>query len=209
MQYKDADGSFPKHQGKERRFIMIEIILNGRGGQGAVTASEILAKSAFREGKYSHAFPYFQGERKGAPVTAYARISEKPIEVRGPIVKSDIVLIFDSALLKTINPLNSLKKNGLAIVNTNKSSEEIKGFTADKDIQIYTIDATALSEKVYGQSSIPKVNVAMLGFFAASTGLIQVESVLACIDEYFMGENAAKAKESINFAYRFATERDG
>jgi 2-oxoacid:acceptor oxidoreductase gamma subunit (pyruvate/2-ketoisovalerate family) len=186
---------------------MIEIIFNGRGGQGAVTASEMLAKSAFREGKYSHAFPYFQGERKGAPVTAYARISETPIEVRGPIEESDIVLILDSALLNTINPLKSLRTNGLAIVNTNKSPEEIQRYSQDKNVHVETIDATALSEKVYGQSSIPKVNVAMLGYFAASTNIIKVESVLACIDEYFTGDNAAKAKESVKLAYSYSIKK--
>ena len=185
---------------------MIEIIFYGRGGQGAVTASEILAKSAFREGKYSHAFPYFQGERKGAPVTAYARISEAPIEVRGPIAKSDIVLILDSALVKTINPLNSLKANGLAIINTNKSPEEIMSFSVNKDIQVDTIDATALSEKIYGKSSIPKVNVAMLGFFSARTKIIKVESILASVDEYFTGDNAAQAKESVKLAYNYAAK---
>ncbi len=180
---------------------MIEIIFYGRGGQGAVTASEILAKSAFREGKHSHAFPYFQGERKGAPVMAYARISEVPIEVRGPIAKSDIVLILDSALLKIVNPLNSLKANGLAIINTSKSPEEIKSLSGNKDIQVETIDATGLSEKIYGQSSIPKVNVAMLGCFAARTKMIEVESILASVDEYFTGENAVQAKESVKLAY--------
>ncbi|MFC1920320.1 2-oxoacid:acceptor oxidoreductase family protein [Chloroflexota bacterium] len=180
---------------------MIEILFCGRGGQGAVTASEMLASAAFHEGKYSHAFPYFQAERKGAPVTAYARISNSPIIVRAPIDKADIVMLLDAALLKTVNPLRSLKPDGLAIVNTGRPPGEIMEFSENKKIRISTIDATTLSQKVYGQSSIPRVNVAMLGHFAGCTRLIRVESVLASIGEYFIGENAVKAKESVELAY--------
>jgi 2-oxoacid:acceptor oxidoreductase gamma subunit (pyruvate/2-ketoisovalerate family) len=185
---------------------MVEIIFHGRGGQGAVTASEILAKAAFYEGKYSHAFPFFQGERKGAPVMAYTRISDAPIEVRGPIEKPDIVLILDVALLKTVNPLKSLRPNGLAIINTTKSTGEIMSLSENKDIRVDTIDATALSEKIYGQSSIPRVNVAMLGYFAARTQSIKVDSILTSIDDYFTGDNGVKAKESVKLAYSYTAE---
>ena len=84
---------------------MIEIIFNGRGGQGAVTAAQILATAAFQEGKFSHALPYFRAERKGAPVIAYTRISEDALEVRGSVDKADILLILDAALLKSGNVL--------------------------------------------------------------------------------------------------------
>ena len=113
---------------------MIEIIFYGRGGQGAVMASQILATAAFLEGKYAQAFPRFGGERKGAPVMAYVRISPDPIEVRNPIEEPDMVIVLDSALLKTVEPLNSLRANGLAIVNTNNSPEEIKKLSKNKDI---------------------------------------------------------------------------
>ena len=180
---------------------MIEIIFYGRGGQGAVMASQILATAAFLEGKYAHAFPRFGGERKGAPVVAYVRISPDPIEVRNPIEVPDMVIVLDAALLKTVYPLNSLRSNGLAIVNTSNSPEEIKKRSKNKDIRVDTIDATALSERVYGQSSIPIVNVAMLGYFAARTRVIEVESLLTSIDKYFTGDNAARAKESVKLAY--------
>jgi len=181
---------------------MIEIIFYGRGGQGAVMASQILATAAFLEGKYAQAFPRFGGERKGAPVMAYVRISPDPIEVRNPIEEPDMVIVLDSALLKTVEPLNSLRANGLAIVNTNKSPEEVKNLSKNKDIKVDTIDATALSERVYGQSSIPIVNVAMLGYFTARTRIIEVESLLTSIDKYFTGDNAARAKESVKLASR-------
>jgi 2-oxoisovalerate ferredoxin oxidoreductase gamma subunit len=179
---------------------MIEIIFYGRGGQGAVMASQILATAAFLEGKYAQAFPRFGGERKGAPVVAYVRISPDPIEVRNVIVEPDMVIVLDSALLPTEEPLNSLKANGLAIINTDSSPEDIRKRSKNKDISIDTIDATALSERVYGQSSIPIVNVAMLGYLAARTRIIEVESLLASIDKYFTGGNAARAKESVKLA---------
>lgn len=186
---------------------MIEVIFYGRGGQGAVTAAQILATAVFREGKYSHALPYFRGERKGAPVLAYARISDEPMEVRGAIDNPDIVIILDAALLKTVNPLKSLKPNSLAIINTAKTPEEIGTLSENKNIRIDTIDATALSEKIYGQSSIPRVNVAMLGHFAACTKAVKMESILAAVDEYFTGDNAAKAKEGVKLAYSQAIKR--
>jgi pyruvate ferredoxin oxidoreductase gamma subunit len=133
---------------------MIEIIFHGRGGQGAVVAAQILATAAFLDGKYSHTLPYFRAERKGAPVIAYTRISDEPIEVRG-----------------------------------------------GNNIIIETVDATALSEKIYGQSSIPRVNMAMLGHFASLTKAVKMESVLSAIGEYFTGDNAVKAREGVKLAY--------
>jgi pyruvate ferredoxin oxidoreductase gamma subunit len=180
---------------------MIEITFHARGGQGGVTASEILAKAAFYEGKYSHAFPYFRGERKGAPVLAYARISDEPIIERAPIANPDITLVMDAELLKTVNPLKSLKPNGLAIINTRKSPAEIISQSERKDIRVEAIDATALSEEIYGQASIPRVNILMLGILAATTKLVKVESISAAIDEYFTGDNGIKAKKSVEVAF--------
>ena len=180
---------------------MIELIFHARGGQGGVTASQILATAAFYEKKYSHAFPYFRGERKGAPVLAYARISNEPMDERGPIVNPDITFVLDAALLKLVNPLKCSKPDGMAIINTNKSPAEILKSSENKDIRIVTIDATSLSEEIYGKSAIPKVNVLMLGCFAALVPMVKVESILRAIDEYFSGDNGAKAKESVKLAY--------
>jgi pyruvate ferredoxin oxidoreductase gamma subunit len=181
---------------------MIEITFHARGGQGGVTASEILAKAAYYEGKYSHAFPYFRGERKGAPVLAYARISDEPITERGSITNPDITLIMDAALLKTVNPLKSLKANGLAIINTRNSPAEIISQSERKDIRVEAVNATKLSEEIYGQSSIPRVNILMLGILAATTKLVKIESIAAAIDEYFTGDNGIKAKKSVEIAYK-------
>lgn len=185
---------------------MIEIIFHGRGGQGAVVAAQILATAAFLDGKYSHTLPYFRAERKGAPVIAYTRISDEPIEIRGGVEKADIILLLDAALLRAVNPLAAIKPKGLAIINTTLPQEEISGFSSDKDIIIKTIHATALSEKIYGQSSIPRVNMAMLGYFAALTKAVKMESVLSAIDEYFAGDNAVKAREGVKLAYDAITK---
>ena len=187
---------------------MIEIIFYGRGGQGAVMASQILAVAAFSEGKYAQAFPYFGPERKGAAVMAYARISTIPIEVRNPIEKPDIVIVLDFELLKSFDPLNNLNSSGIAIINTDKSPEEIKSYSKNKDIEVDTIDATALSNKIYGPSSIPKTNIAMLGAIAACGQIINLESILTVIDQYFTGDDAAKAKESAKLAYEEAINKN-
>jgi 2-oxoacid:acceptor oxidoreductase gamma subunit (pyruvate/2-ketoisovalerate family) len=180
---------------------MKEIIFHARGGQGGVTASQILATAAFYENQYSHAFPYFRGERKGAPVMAYARISREPMAERGPILNPDIAIIMDAALVKTVQPLKSLKPGGIAIINTPKTPAEILEASENKDLRIITLDATALSEEIYGKSAIPKVNILMLGCLAALVPLVKVESILRAIEEYFSGENGLKAKESVKLAY--------
>jgi len=177
---------------------MIEIIFYGRGGQGAVTASQILATAAFNEGKYAQAVSFFGGERKGAPVSAHARISDTPLEIRSPIEKADIVIVLDPVLLKTFVPPDILKSDGLIIVNTNKSPQEIKRDWNAKDAKVNTVDATALSEKIYGQSAIPKVNTVVLGFTVASTQIVKPEHLLSAIGEYFAGGEGNKAKESAN-----------
>jgi 2-oxoisovalerate/pyruvate ferredoxin oxidoreductase gamma subunit len=186
---------------------MIEIIFNGRGGQGAVTAAQILATAAFQEGKYSHALPYFRAERKGAPVVAYTRISEEPMEVRGSIDKGDILIILDGALLKSARALANSKSGTLAFINTTQTPEALIEFSENKDIKIDTIDATAISEKIYGQSSIPRVNLIMLGYLSARTGAVKLESVLTAIDEYFTGANGTKAKEGVKLAYDIAKKK--
>jgi pyruvate ferredoxin oxidoreductase gamma subunit len=180
---------------------MISLIFHGRGGQGAVVAAQILATAAFMEGKHSHTLPYFRAERKGAPVVAYTRIADEPIEVRGAVERADIIIVLDAALLKSVNPLGGLKPGGLALINTAVPAGELMSLSNDKSIIIDTINATALSEKIYGQSSIPRVNMAMLGHFAAYTGAVKTESLLSAINEYFDGDNAAKAKEGVKLAY--------
>ena len=98
---------------------MIEIRFHGRGGQGAVTAAEILAKAAFEDGKYCQAFPFFGAERKGAPVMAFTRISDKPIKKRYQVYNPDYVIVLDETLLEAVDVLSGLKEEGKVIINSN------------------------------------------------------------------------------------------
>ena len=104
---------------------MIEVRFHGRGGQGAVTSAELIAQAAIGQGKYAQAFPSFGPERRGAPVLAFLRVSEKPIRLRSRVYKPDAVIILDSTLLGTVNPTEGLK-DGFVIINTHKSVEELR-----------------------------------------------------------------------------------
>jgi 2-oxoisovalerate ferredoxin oxidoreductase gamma subunit len=179
---------------------MIEIIFFGRGGQGAVTAAEALATAAFLEGKHSQAFPNFSGERRGAPVMAYARIDEEHFVDRSRIIVADYVIVLDPNLLKTVNPLDSLKESGCGIVNTEGSAEDLQKEIGDTGKQIFCIDASSISQEVYGKRPIPITNIAMLGAFAAVSGVIRMDSIMLAVDRYFSGEQGEKAKRTARMA---------
>ena len=180
---------------------MIEIVFHGRGGQGAVTASQILATAAFREGKYAQAFPSFGPDRRGAPVTAYARVDENAIVDRSPIVAADYVIVLDPNLFKMSNPLSGLKESGCAILNSDKSPETILKEVGRDKIQVFSVDASMISEQVYGETSIPITNIAMLGAFASVSGIIRLDSILETLDQFFSGEGLEKAKKTARVAF--------
>lgn len=180
---------------------MIEIIFHGRGGQGAVTAADVLATAAFLEGKYAQSFPSFSGERRGAPVMAFARIAEERFIDRSRIVKADYVIVLDPNLLKTVRPLSGVKEEGCAILNVDRSAEEVKKEFGASGIRIVCIDASAISEEIYGKRPLPIVNIALLGAFAAVSGTVQMESIMLGIDRYFTGSRAEEAKKTAKMAY--------
>ena len=130
---------------------MIEIRWHGRGGQGAKTASLLLADAAFNTGKYIQGFPEYGPERMGAPITAYNRISEKPITIHSNVYEPDYVVVVDDTLLESVDVTSGLKETGGIIINTTKSAEhlkeELKGYSGD----IYTIDARKISEEALGR----------------------------------------------------------
>jgi len=180
---------------------MIEIVFYGRGGQGAVTASQILATAAFREGKYAQAFPSFGPDRRGAPVTAYARVDEKAIVDRTPIVAADYVIVLDPNLFKMSDPLSVVKRSGCAILNSDKSSKAILEEVGKDAIRVFSIDASMISEQVYGETSIPITNIAMLGAFASVSGIIRLNSILEILSQFFSGEGLEKAKKTARLAF--------
>lgn len=130
---------------------LIEIRWHGRGGQGAKTASLLLADAAFNTGKYIQGFPEYGPERMGAPITAYNRISTCPITVHSNIYEPDYVVVVDDTLLETVNVTAGLKETGAIIINTTKSAEYLKNILKDYNGKIYTIDARKISIEALGK----------------------------------------------------------
>ena len=129
----------------------IEIRWHGRGGQGAKTASLLLADTAFNTGKYVQGFPEYGPERMGAPITAYNRISTEPIKAHSNIYEPDYVVVVDDSLLKVVDVTAGLKKDGAIVINTTKSGEDIRPLLKGYEGKVYTIDARAISEKALGK----------------------------------------------------------
>ena len=130
---------------------LIEIRWHGRGGQGAKTASLLLADAAFNTGKYIQGFPEYGPERMGAPITAYNRISYKPITIHSNIYEPDYVVVVDDTLLETVPVTAGLKSTGAIVINTTKNSEEIKNLLKGYEGKVYKIDARKISEEALGR----------------------------------------------------------
>ena len=175
---------------------MIEIRFHGRGGQGAVVASNLLAMAAFREGKDVQAFPYFGVERRGAPVTAFTKIDDRPVRIKSQIYEPDHVVVLDASLLKAVDVTQGLKNGGMVLINTDKRPEQIKGIKG----RIVTVDATSIAVKHgLGSKEAPIVNTAILGAFSKATGIVKLESIVQSILESAPAkkkENAEAAKEA-------------
>ena len=175
-----------------------EIRIHGRGGQGCVTASELLAASAFLDGKFSQAFPSFGSERKGAPVQAFARISDKRIRTRAQITSPDFLIIQDPTLIGVIDVTMGLKDDGLVIVNTSKKPEEVGLKTKAK---VITVPAVEIAVEIIGK---PIPNTVLIGAFAGATGLISIESVEKVVMEKFSGEIGQKNAQACRKAFEMA-----
>jgi pyruvate ferredoxin oxidoreductase, gamma subunit (EC 1.2.7.1) len=172
---------------------MIEIRFHGRGGQGAVTAAELLAVAAFNDGYYSQAFPAFGVERRGAPVLAFTRINDEKIRVRSQIYSPDYVIVQDSTLVKTVNVVEGLKEDGMVVINSNKDPKEF-----DIGREIRAIDATKISLDVIGR---PIMNTTMLGAFAGATGVVSLESVKKAVENRFEGKLKERNVRAVEVAY--------
>lgn len=130
---------------------MIEIRWHGRGGQGAKTASLLLADAAFNTGRYIQGFPEYGPERMGAPITAYNRISEEPITIHSNIYEPDYVVVVDDTLLDSVDVTAGLKEKGAIVINTTKNSDEIKSKLKDYKGEVYVIDARKISLETLGK----------------------------------------------------------
>ena len=168
---------------------LIEIRWHGRGGQGAKTASLLLADAAFNTGKYIQGFPEYGPERMGAPITAYNRISNKPIRIHSNIYEPDYVVVVDDSLLEAVDVTAGLKPDGAIVINTTKSGEELKpllnGYTGD----VYTIDARKISLETLGKY-FP--NTPMLAAIVKVSGVIDEKDFLADMEGSFKHKFAKK-----------------
>jgi pyruvate ferredoxin oxidoreductase gamma subunit len=183
---------------------MFQIRIHGRGGQGVVSGAEMLSVAAFLEGRYAQAFPSFGSERMGAPVMAFCRIDDKEIRLREPVLQPDALIIQDATLLHQVDLFSGLPIRGHILLNSTKSFDELGLGGFARGVQQYrlcTLPATELALKHVGRS-VP--NAALLGGFAATTGVIALKSVLAAIREKFpaaIGEkNVAAATEAFDIA---------
>ena len=176
---------------------MIEIRFHGRGGQGAVTSAEILAISAINSGKYAQAFPSFGPERRGAPVQAFSRISDEKILDRTKVYNPDIVVVLDPSIMDIVNVTEGLKNNGIIVVNTSKSPEEVKKEFGRDDITVGTVNATKIAIDTIGR---PITNIVMLGALLKVKPLIPVDLIFEPLKERF-GKIADKNIEACKIAY--------
>ena len=168
---------------------LIEIRWHGRGGQGAKTASLLLADAAFNTGKYIQGFPEYGPERMGAPITAYNRISDNPITIHSNIYEPDYVVVVDDTLLESVNVTDGLKENGAIVINTTKSAESLKSLLNGYAGSIYTIDARKISEEALGRY-FP--NTPMLAAIVKVSGIMSDEDLLEDMKGSFKHKFAKK-----------------
>ena len=168
---------------------MIEIRWHGRGGQGAKTASLLLADAAFNTGKYIQGFPEYGPERMGAPITAYNRISDSPITIHSNIYEPDYVVVVDDSLLESVDVTSGLKSTGAIVINTTKDSNYIKKSLKDYSGDIYCIDAKKISLETLGKY-FP--NTPMLAAIVKVSGIMSDEDLLKDMQGSFKHKFAKK-----------------
>ena len=168
---------------------LIEIRWHGRGGQGAKTASLLLADAAFNTGKYIQGFPEYGPERMGAPITAYNRISDTPITIHSNIYEPDYVVVVDDTLLESVDVTAGLKENGAIVINTTKGADYLKSVLKGYKGNVYTIDARKVSMEALGKY-FP--NTPMLAAIVKVSGIMTDEALLADMEGSFKHKFAKK-----------------
>jgi pyruvate ferredoxin oxidoreductase gamma subunit len=180
---------------------MFQVRIHGRGGQGVVSGAEMLSVAAFIEGRYAQAFPSFGSERMGAPVMAFCRIDAKEIRLREPVLEPDAVIIQDPTLLHQVDLFKGLSDRGYILINSTRSFKELglEDFTRGFDRhRLCNVPATELAMKHVGR---PVPNAPLLGAFAAISGQVKIESVVAAIREKFAPALAQKNVAAASEAY--------
>jgi len=181
---------------------MIEIAISGRGGQGVVLASQILAAAFFKNGMAVQSFPSFGAERRGAPVSAYVRASHEEITQRCGVYRADWILFLDANLLASGHLMQTLKKDGAILVNGSRLPEGFVG----KGHPLYLVDAAAVALRLgLGSAAFPIVNTAMTGAFAAASALVRLDAVMEAVRDMAPVEqekNAQAAEEAARLVRR-------
>ena len=185
---------------------MFQVRIHGRGGQGVVTAAEMLSIAAFLEGRHAQAFPSFGSERTGAPVVAFCRIDDREIRLREPVLEPDALIIQDPTLLHQVDVFGGLARDGYVLINTSRSFEALglgefaRTLRAER---LCTVPATELALKHVGR---PLPNAALLGGFAAVSGRISLDSVAAAIRQKFEGKVAEGNVAAASAAHAFVRD---
>ena len=180
---------------------MLEIRIHGRGGQGSAVAVQILAAAAFEEGYYGRAsIAVGGGERRGAPVFAFCKIDKDKIREQTKIYNPDCIIVQDVTLLDTVNVFDGLKPDGTAIINTEKTPEEL-GISG---INIKTVPATRIATEMIGA---PITNTILLGAFSAVVGVVSIDAIKKVIQDRFPGSRGKKNAEAAQKTYDFVKER--
>ena len=157
---------------------MKELRIHGRGGQGSVTAAELIATAAFAGGVHAQAFPAFGVERRGAPVQAFVRFSNEKIRLRSQVYEPDYIIVQDSTLIRDVNVFAGMSEGGIAIINTEKKGE----YALPEGVRLIVIDATQIALEEIG---LPITNTTLMGAFAAASGEITLDALKDAIEERF------------------------
>ncbi len=184
---------------------MFQIRIHGRGGQGVVSGAEMLSVAAFLEGRHAQAFPSFGSERLGAPVMAFCRIDDKAIRLREPVLEPDALIVQDTTLLHQVDLFSGLPRQGFILLNSTRNFEELglgSFARGENQYRLFTLPASEIALKFVGRD-VP--NAALLGGFAAITGVIKIESVIAAIRDKFPKAIAEKNVAAANRAYELAS----
>ena len=197
---QEVEGVVSSYQSDGEVYVF-QVRIHGRGGQGVVTAAELLAQSAFDEKRFAQAFPSFGSERTGAPVVAFCRIADEQIRVREPIMFPDAIIIQDSTLIKQVDVFAGLRSDGYALINSTRSFEQLGiGELAATHPRFITVPATALAMEHLGR---PVPNAVLLGAFAALTQTVSLHSVTDAISEKFKPKVAASNCAAATAAYEY------
>jgi pyruvate ferredoxin oxidoreductase gamma subunit len=180
---------------------LIEIRWHGRGGQGVVTASKLLAETAMSGGRYFQAFPDYGPERMGAPIRAFTRLSSEPITLHSQVEEPDIVVVLDPTLLATVGVAKGLKSEGILLVNTTRSPAEVREAIGLQGGQVYTVDASHIAIDEIGREI---TNTPMLGALAQAAGLLDIEAMAGELRSWFGGKIAGEVVEANIRAFRRA-----